>query len=455
MFFLLTILAWAYILYHWSKAADPRFYEFVESKPGRIMAEVFQWNQSELDVPIEEKRESEMTEEERSVKRALEAELAREAPTHRLIFDDDRIMTGRLLAERPDAVEFSESYAANGSISLWIKRSRIQAIEPLTNSLPQISYRDVRFKMEYPAMSFFRRPPYTILTDESFFQVEKTVRTLQKLFAQFVDVFQPLIRHPEREDGIQVLFFSQETEYQQYQQRYASHMPDSSGFYSPQIDRLIVYNQSASDQIRKLQEQVQDEYDKHRPDATSPAALEHLNEWRDQSFRKIAGYAEQQTLGTIRHEGAHQLFFTLGVHSRTRMENEWLIEGLATYCETPDLGDFDSTRASVLKKALDGGTLLPLEELVNLRSTEGLLGLGSFERAALGYSESWALVRFLMQDEYRPAFFDYIRFVRETKNLSEIREQTHYGTLCRFLGLKPEILWERWLGYVYQVSKTI
>jgi hypothetical protein len=455
IFILLGVLAWVIVLYRWSKVEDPRFYEFVETKPGRIMTQVFNWDRTLPDVPDEEKSESQMTEEERSVKRLLEEELRREAPTHQLIFDDDRIMVGRLLNQTADAVEFSESYAANGSISLWINRRRIQSMEPLTNALPSISYRDVRFKMEHPEMSFYRRPPYTILTDESFFQVEKTVRTLQNLFRQFVVTFQPLIRWPEREDGIQVLFFSQEPEYAAYQRRYAPHMAGSSGFYSPQIDRLIVFNQKASDQIRKLQNQIEEEYNKHRPNALSPEGLAHLNEWRDQSNRKVTQYAEEQTMAAIRHEGSHQLFFTLGLHSKSRMENEWLIEGLATYCEPPEVGAFDSTRASVLKTALAEGTLIPLEELVNLRSPDGLMSLGSFERIALSYCESWALARFLMQDEYREAFFDYIRFIRETDNLAEIKKQTHYGVLCRSLGLKPEILWERWLVYVNQLAARL
>jgi len=455
MFILLAILAWTVVLYRWSRREDPRFYEFVESPPGRVIAQVFQWNQSELDVPVKEKNEAQMTDEERATKRLLEEELQQEAPAYKLIFDDDRIMTGSLLAETPEAVEFSESYAGNGSISLWINRSRIQSLVRLTNGIPDVSYRDVRFKMDHPAMSFYRRPPYTILTDESFFQVEKTVRVLQHLFQQLVETFEPLIRRPDREDGIQVLFFSQESAYKEYQQRYAPHMPDSSGFYSPRIDRLIVYNQSASDRIHKLQEKVEDEYNRHRPDISSPEGLAHLNEWRSQSSRRIAQYAEEQTLASIRHEGAHQLFFTLGVHSSNRMENEWLVEGLATYCEPPEIGGFDSSRATVLKTALDEGTLIQLEELVNMRSAEGLMVFGTYERVALSYCESWALARMLMQDEYRPAFFDYIRYIRETDNLSEINKETQFGVLCRFLGLKPEVLWERWLSYVYQLSAKL
>ena len=101
--------------------------------------------------------------------------------------------------------------------------------------------------------------------------------------------------------------------------------------------------------------------------------------------------ADHETWETIRHEGAHQLFYNYGIHSRYRFENDWLIEGLAVYCETRPLGSTESGRASVLKKSLRDGKLLSPESLVNLRSVKGLFALDDPDQISLAYMESWSV----------------------------------------------------------------
>ncbi len=452
---LLALFGWAILLYRWSREDDPRFYQFVNSEPGRVIARTFRWHEVQDDVRFQEKSPPPLTPEERAVQQRLMDRVREQAPSHQLVFDDDRVMIGQLLSETPDAVEFAETYGESGVVSLWVQRRRISALEPLTNALPEISRRDVRFQMAHPELRFYKRPPYTIMTDESFFRVEHTVRILQKLYQQFHETFSPLIRKEDGGRGIQVLFFSSETDFRAYQNAYAPQMADSSGFYSPQLDRLIVYNQATSERIRLVQEQLDKEYEKHRAKAPGNASYEGLEAWRARTSKMVGQFAEEQTLSSVRHEGAHQLFYTLGVHSETRMENEWLVEGLATYCESANIGDFDAERAGVLRKAAAEDKLIPLEELLAVRHSTGLMSLKDSDRISVAYSQSWLLVHLLMRPPYRTGFFNYIRFVREPSNWGEIQHADPLALLCRFLGVSPDQFSDRWVVALAKASEPV
>ena len=70
------------------------------------------------------------------------------------------------------------------------------------------------------------------------------------------------------------------------------------------------------------------------------------------------------------------------------------------------------------------------------------------EQVELAYSESWALVHFLMQPERRTKFFLYIRYIRDPANFWEARRGPAFDLLARFLDTKPELLAIEWLDYV-------
>lgn len=444
-----VILGSAIVLYKWSRDDDPRFYAFLKTRPGQFLSRVFRWRGAWSAVPMVEKTEQQMSSEELVTKRALEEELRAEFPTHELTFNTGQKVRGWVREEKPAYVVFAESYRQSGGVSIQVRRERIERLVPLTNAIPPVTYRDVRLKMEFPAFGFYRRRPYAILTDESYFGVEHSVRALQEMYRQFVQAFGELITNLARSQDIQVLFFSKEAQYRSYQDRYAPDMQASSGFYSPLIDRLVVYNQATSDQITRAFAGLEEEAAKFRDLAASDAsAAAQLAAWKKDTERRIRNFAENQTLSTIRHEGAHQLFYTCGVHSENRMENEWLVEGLATYCETQRLGDKDPVRAASIKRALSGNSLIPLEEIVSFRDPRGLMSFGPQERVELAYAESWALVHFLMQDDRRSAFFDYIRYLRTPANFRDVRKARPLDLLCQFLGMGPEEVSKAWADYL-------
>lgn len=439
----------AWMLYQWHLRQDPRFFRFVETPSGRTLARVFSWHESRPPVPFVEKRERDMTAEEIAVKRSLEAEVAANFPTHRLELTDGDEWIGRVIEENAQHVVFTEGYGESGMVTVTVPRSRIRLLAPLSMEPPAISYRDVRFRMEFPGLKFFKRAPYSIMTDESYFRVESTVSELVRLYREFMVVFGPLIVNTDRGNDIQLLFFSREADYRAYQEQYAPHMPNSTGFYNAWVDRLVVFNQETASHVLGARRWAAEAEAAYREQyAGQPGVKEQIDDWRRRTDEDIARFAEAQTINTIRHEGAHQLFFSLGIHSPHRIENEWLYEGLAVYCELGRLGEKDPGRLRVLREAREGGRLIALADLVNLRSPMGLSSVGHHREAELAYAQAWSLVHFLMHIERRDRFFDYIRYIRDPANFQEVRRVPAIEMLSRFVNVSQLQLEERWIEYV-------
>lgn len=440
---LLALLSGAAMLFRWSRTADPRFYRFLRTAPGRVLARALRWDLPWRRGP-DEKPESEMLPDERAVKQHLEEACAAAAPRERLVLDTGQALVGRLVEEHEDYVVFEEAYGQSGALSAKIRRDRIRALEPIREPLPSISYRDVRFQMEFPDLKLYRRPPYTIVTDESYFHVERSVRVLQELHEEFLRTFGPLVSRPRPAADIQVLFFSDEASFERYRRALAPGMAGARGFYSLGLDRLIVFNEKRAGYAADWTEE-----ESPQPGAGSGgSATEEAARRRRQLRRELEHEAEQRTFVTLRHEGAHQLFYTYGIHSQDRVENEWLIEGLATFCETRPIGEKDPPRVALLKRRLASGELMPLADLIKFRHVHGFMALGDPGRVEAAYAQAWALVRYLMEPARRNSFFEYIRYLRDPQRFYAVLGQDTAELLGRFLGCTPDQLEADWTAYV-------
>ena len=58
-----------------------------------------------------------------------------------------------------------------------------------------------------------------------------------------------------------------------------------------------------------------------------------------------------QNAEVLRHEGAHQLAYDLGLVNNINFDI-WLNEGLAEYCSPPYLGEKKRTSLDIIKKAV-------------------------------------------------------------------------------------------------------
>jgi hypothetical protein len=127
-----------------------------------------------------------------------------------------------------------------------------------------------------------------------------------------------------------------------------------------------------------------------------------------------------RVLSVLRHEVAHQLFFNLGLQSRSRNVEypRWLTEGLAsslefnnfTHISGPQTENFSFMRLSKLKQRLKKGPLTTIAKLVSIRvGSEGLAGKHNPDI----YEVGGFLVRFLYETQ-PDKFRKYMRYLTKT-----------------------------------------
>ncbi len=96
----------------------------------------------------------------------------------------------------------------------------------------------------------------------------------------------------------------------------------------------------------------------------------------------------------------------------------WLAEGLACYCEGPGSGwrgpgGPNPERTRILAGTVRGGAFLPLRNLVE--NDDWFTRRPTNERVLLGYAQSWALFRMLME-ERSPSLRRYLAVVYERRS---------------------------------------
>jgi hypothetical protein len=119
--------------------------------------------------------------------------------------------------------------------------------------------------------------------------------------------------------------------------------------------------------------------------------------------RHVRDRRDDTNISTIMHEVAHQLAFNGGLLNRAGDNPVWLVEGMAVYCESTvrgawqGIGEPNPMRARVLAQQLRaGGDLIPIRELVG--SDDWIRKARYVDQVVLGYSQSWALYRLLMEE---------------------------------------------------------
>jgi hypothetical protein len=398
--------------------------------------------------PVREKDEQEWTEEEREVRRRLQKEVRREWPADCVEFDDGSEWEGCVIERTADGIVFEKRYGPSGRMKVTLPLNRVRAVRE-AGSPPRVTYRDVQFRMQFPDLFFRKAPPYTAVSDAGYLEVEDAVSELRRLYREIVRVFDPLIASTARREDIQVLFFSDRTRFEEYCKRSAPDLGPVSGFYNPWMDRLVWFHQRESETVARAREWLAAEEKQNRERyAGRPDAQAQIAEWKRRMENRIEAFAWEMTTRTLRHEGAHQLFFSLGVHSKHLVEGDWLYEGLASYAEVRPLGARNPERTAVLREALEAGRLIPLAALMRAKGARGLAAFGEPDCVELAYSEAWGLVACLMEPARRVKFFEYLDYVRAPENVSSVTETDPLELLCRFLKEEPNDFEKNWIEWI-------
>ncbi|HWY86851.1 MAG TPA: DUF1570 domain-containing protein [Gemmataceae bacterium] len=160
-----------------------------------------------------------------------------------------------------------------------------------------------------------------------------------------------------------------------------------TGMYHPSTNRLLLYDLSENrflvDQKKKALE-----------GAKKISSSVERTRFVETVERKMNVTVQDVNLTTTMHEAAHQLSFNCGLLNRQGDVPIWLAEGLACYCEATESGEWQAIGAPntgrVRELARVQGNFIPLQVFINEDWRNG--------RVLLGYSQSWALFRMLLQE---------------------------------------------------------
>lgn len=440
---MLLLAAAAVQLVVWNRAYDPRFYRFLGTPPGRMLARVMQWPNLHA-ARVVDKPLSDYTDGERAWRDKLEARLLRSWPTHRLELTDGSGMYVRILGETGGTLRVQENLGGQGSVEKLVPRHRVERLEPYKEAMPAVTWRDVRFQMEYPDFHLTYFGHYTVLTDAPYFQVSASVEELERLRGQYLEELGSLVRFPKPEQGLQVLFFSREEDYRNHQDATAPELSSSAGFYSPLEDRMVVYNQMFSNRADAVREEVRAEVDGMLSRAGTALERRRILDLQSAVEKRMRGHARMETLATLRHEGAHHLSYTYGAHSRIHTENAWLVEGLAVYFESRETGATPLSHLSTLIALRRENRVPPLAELLAVRKPEDFeMDLPSLE-AHEAYALSWSFFHYGMRPENRPALLEYLRALQEPADIERLMSTRRIDLIAAALGTTAEALELQW-----------
>jgi hypothetical protein len=249
----------------------------------------------------------------------------------------------------------------------------------------------------YPMMRF-DSPHFTALSNADDNFSEARLRNGELLYSLFYDHFQrkgfPLHKPHAK---LMVALFDSQAGFEAYLGRKMS--PLITGMYHPASNRFVMYdfgqNQAYLAQKRQAEgqvRQVRSQLDRQR----------YLGTLQLQAQEVRTG----ANIGTIMHEVAHQLSFNSGLLNREGDVPLWLAEGWACYCEATangvwqGIGEPNPERLRLLAAVLEKqGTLLSVRQL--LENDDWMRGQTTPQNILLGYAQSWALFRMLMEEEPR------------------------------------------------------
>lgn len=155
--------------------------------------------------------------------------------------------------------------------------------------------------------------------------------------------------------------------------------------------------------------------------------------------RKVYLYESDELTGILAHELCH--IYYDGFFLDGKANPLWLSEGMSTLVQVErGLAAPNWLKENLYILRHEGGYSLP--DLMSVNSTAG----ASDDNVRLWYTQSYSLVRFLIRSQYRSSFYNFSRYLRDGKTVSESLYRA-YG--APFTSLKAlEYAWR------YDMNKT-
>lgn len=447
VFCLLLLVGLAMQLVLWSHDYDPRFYQFLGTAPGKALSEFMEWPNLYNRVNAEKDIDT-YSAEESKWKQKLENQIRQTWPTHTLGLKDGTELHVRLLSQTKTHLHIREYFGGQGRLDRDIDKSTLGNIKVYDEEVPTVTLRDIHFQMEYPEFNITYFGHFTILTDAPYFQVSTSVEALEYLRSQYVELFTSIFRFPQTNQNLQVLFFSNEKDFRRHQNDTAPELDSSVGYYSPLEDRMVVFNQQFSLRADEVRVVVKEDIQELLSLAKTSGQRQQILQMQQHAEEQIRDQAHLETLATLRHEGAHHLSYTYGVHSWMHTENGWLIEGLACYFEQISPGNPDPSYVRSLFRLELEGRIPSVSQLVEVRQPDQFEAELPGIRAHETYALSWSLFHFCMLPENRDNFFAYLAYIQSPSDIGALMKHQRVELLSKYLGLSKFELNQKWREHI-------
>lgn len=357
-----------------------------------------------------------------------------------------------------------DTLEGGGSIEQDIARSDIEYLifKPIDNE--EAGKIERSFRELFPKMNFYKDGNFTIVTDSYITWVKEYTKVLRAVYTNIYLDFFDLFKDKKAQSQNFVVIFDDYVNFVEY--AVADGVPGwaVAGYFNPDDKALYLFNVlgerfseilfqgivgESGKSIDHVVETVEKQVDKRYHIFIEGQVKAIRDEFWD-AYSYYRDMFRELTLTTLRHEFAHEVFNNWGLQniSVSRFEgmedelvkrkkefletkdckkkaqqlkallmqrgedapldmkaaNSWLSEGIATYCETEEIGTQNNEWLFIYQEMARKGPIYPLEFLTVYK-------IGSFpgvySKAMLDlYAQSWAFVSFLME-RYPREFIDY------------------------------------------------
>lgn len=251
--------------------------------------------------------------------------------------------------------------------------------------------RQIESKQKMPPLARYETKHFSAWSNADATFTRSRLRNCEMMYSMFLDHFRKrgFAVHPPAAKLLVSVFDSQAG----FEVCLGQKMPAGvTGLYNPHSNQLVLYDLQENDIALSARQRAM-----MLSSANNP---QQSKEFLGTVERRISDWALTGSLSTAMHETAHQVSFNCGLLNRRGDLPLWLCEGMACYCEATDrgswqgIGEPNQERIVPLAEVLAGrGHFIPLKVLV-----EGDRWRDHSGAVLLGYAQSWALFRMLMQE---------------------------------------------------------
>ncbi|MFN7290572.1 MAG: DUF1570 domain-containing protein [Pirellula sp.] len=243
-------------------------------------------------------------------------------------------------------------------------------------------------------------------------RARKRLELLEQVYESFFlkFAFDGIVLTPPKEH-LMVMLFAEEQRYLRYATSLDPELKSASGFWSPQDNIGVFYDQGTTEEMKQLF-QISEELNRAKRRARRTANSREVAQVANSLDLLLRIAREESDIEVVSHEAVHQLAGNTGIMPRTTVGLRWAHEGLASYFECPaaagwgGVGAVNETRLMGYKKIARTPQLASLELLVSDLLFETARSDGAVLDA---YGYAWALTHFLMERHFQELIHYYLK----------------------------------------------